>query len=457
MAKTLSATTNPMNTLVSEVTFRSSGGFAIQAKGLGKAYHSASSPGQRLRSALFGRKAYGENAFWALRDLSLEIPRGEVLGVIGRNGAGKSTLLQLLCGTIAPTTGSVSVNGRVAALLELGAGFNPDFSGRDNVLLNGPLLGISREQLLERLDSIIDFSGIGHFIDHPVKTYSSGMFVRLAFSLATSVDPDILIIDEALSVGDGEFSRKSFDRIFAMKERGTTILFCSHSLYQVEAFCTRVMWLNEGMLQAIGEPHEVVREYDLFLAGSGVSVGSQVKSEAEAVDDVLALALAPAQEPVVLVGTVGYARISRATVGVDGAWMRNLHVRPGESSLSIVIEFESDPMLPPPTAGVTIDLPNKMALTCSVARTDGLVLDRDAQGRGVAIIDFPRIPLRKGNYHIGVYLGSENAVHIYDSALCIATLTVQDVLPEPGLVTLPHRWHSKPGLQADPHQMKCNG
>lgn len=449
MGKTLSATTNLMNMSVSDVTLRTAGGFVIEAKGLGKAYQSASSPGQRLRSALFGRKAYGDDAFWALRDLSLEIPRGEVLGVIGRNGAGKSTLLQLLCGTIAPSTGSVSVNGRVAALLELGAGFNPDFSGRDNVLLNGPLLGISREQLLERLDSIIDFSGIGHFIDHPVKTYSSGMFVRLAFSLATSVDPDILIIDEALSVGDGEFSRKSFDRIFAMKERGTTILFCSHSLYQVEAFCTRVMWLNDGMLQAIGEPHEVVREYDLFLAGTSVSVSvsSQAKPAAEPDDDTPAAA----EEPVVLVGTAGYARISRASVGVDGAWMRNLHIRPGESSLSIMIEFESDPLLPPPTAGVTIDLPNNMALTCSVARTDGLVLDRDAQGRGVAIIDFPRIPLRKGNYHIGVYLGSENAIHIYDSALCIATLTVQDVLPEPGLVTLPHRWHSKPGLHVDPH------
>ncbi|NDP63241.1 ABC transporter ATP-binding protein [Polaromonas sp.] len=438
-----------MNKLVSDV-MGTAGGFAIQAKGLGKAYQSASSPGQRLRSALFGRKAYGDDAFWALRDLSLEIPRGEVLGVIGRNGAGKSTLLQLLCGTIAPSTGSISVNGRVAALLELGAGFNPDFSGRDNVLLNGPLLGISREQLLERLDSIIEFSGIGQFIDHPVKTYSSGMFVRLAFSLATSVDPDILIIDEALSVGDGEFSRKSFDRIFAMKERGTTILFCSHSLYQVEAFCTRVMWLNDGVLQAIGEPHEVVREYDLFLAGNGnvAPTISEAKPDAEPAGD----APVEAHEPVTRVGTAGYARISRATVGVDGAWMRNLHVRPGESSLSIMIEFESDPLLPPPTAGVTIDLPNKMALTCSVARTDGLVLDRDAQGRGVAIIDFPRIPLRKGNYHIGVYLGSENAVHIYDSALCIATLTVQDVSPEPGLVTLPHRWHSKPGLQADPHQ-----
>ena len=182
--------------------------FAIEARGLGKAYRASANPLQRLRAALFPASVPQGEPFWALQGLDLQIPRGEVLGVIGRNGAGKSTLLQLLCGTLSPSTGSVKVNGRIAALLELGAGFNPDFSGRENLLLNGPLLGISRAQLQDRLDDIIDFSGIGHFIDQPVKTYSSGMFVRLAFSLATSVDPDILIVDEALSVGDGEFSRK---------------------------------------------------------------------------------------------------------------------------------------------------------------------------------------------------------------------------------------------------------
>lgn len=431
---------------------------AINAHKLGKAYAGQSSPGQRLRAAIF-RKEVESHAFWALRDLSVQIPRGEVLGIVGRNGAGKSTLLQLLCGTVQPSAGSVNVNGRIAALLELGAGFNPDFSGRDNVMLNGPLLGISRQQLTERIGEIISFADIGDFIDRPVKTYSSGMFVRLAFALATSVDPDILIIDEALSVGDGEFSRKSFDRIFAMKERGTTILFCSHALYQVEAFCTRVMWLNEGKLQSIGEPHAVIREYDLFLAG-----GPKVSILAGATMPVLAVDIADAKEfevkddapvdpPAVgepgLITTPGYARISRARVGVDGVWMKRLHLRPGESSLSIEIEFESDPALPSPTAGITIDLPNNMALTCAVARSDGHVLERDQYGRGVAIIEYPRIPLRKGEYHVGVYLGSENAIHIYDSALSIAYLSVSDLLPEPGFVTLPHHWYSRAGGRVD--------
>lgn len=431
---------------------------AVKADGLGKAYPGESTPGQRLQAALFHKKVE-RDAFWALRDLSVEVPRGEVLGVVGRNGAGKSTLLQLLCGTVHPSAGSVRVKGRIAALLELGAGFNPDFSGRDNVMLNGPLLGISREYLLERIDEIIAFADIGHFIDQPVKTYSSGMFVRLAFALATSVDPDILIIDEALSVGDGEFSRKSFDRIFAMKERGTTILFCSHALYQVEAFCTRVMWLNDGRLQSIGEPHAVIREYDLFLAGGPkTSLTANHINEAPAVDSIkvngdvsesVAIPTVPADETPGLITTPGYARISRARVGVDGLWTKRLHLRPGESSLSIEIEFESDPALPPPTAGITIDLPNNMALTCAVARSDGHVLERDQYGRGVAIIEYPRIPLRKGEYHVGVYLGSENAIHIYDSALSIAYLSVSDLLPEPGFVTLPHHWHSQPGVRVE--------
>ena len=435
--------------------------WAIEAIGLGKAYQSAASPGQRLRAAFFKTppaQTAEQAPFWALQDVSLQIPKGEVLGVIGRNGAGKSTLLQLLCGTVSPSTGSVHIQGRVAALLELGAGFNPDFTGRENIMLNGPLLGISRALLEERLQGIIDFSGIGAFVDQPVKTYSSGMFVRLAFSLATSVDPDILIIDEALSVGDGEFSRKSFDRIVAMKERGTTILFCSHALYQVEAFCSRVMWLNEGRLMAIGQPHDVVRKYDLFLAGPVQSVAPPVAMAVSAVlppesviGDALLLEIDPQPQPApaaqtVLTSTPGFARIRRARVGVDGLWdVPTFTVLPGESHLSIAIEFDSDPHLPAPTAGITLDLPNGLALTCAVARTDKALLQRDSSGNGTARIDFPRIALRKGQYHVGVYLGHEDAVHIYDSALSIAILQVSDPHPEPGLVTLPHRWHCTPG------------
>ncbi|MEZ0309271.1 MAG: ABC transporter ATP-binding protein [Ramlibacter sp.] len=417
---------------------------AIDAQGLGKAYRPRSSPMQRLRAALMRREAAGAE-FWALRDVSLSVPKGSSLGVIGRNGAGKSTLLQLLCGTVTPTTGLVNVDGRVAALLELGAGFNPDFSGRENVLLNGPLLGLGRQKLQEKMDSIIEFSGIGHFIDQPVKTYSSGMFVRLAFSLATSVEPDILVVDEALSVGDGGFARKSFDRILAMRERGTTILFCSHALYQVEAFCDRVMWLDQGRVMAIGEPHAVIRDYTLFLAGSEGQAPAASATPAEATG---AEPAAPA--PVAITATPGHARISRVITALNGVPSTHMEMPAGEGKLTVTIEFVSDPALPMPTAGITFELGNTMILTSVVSRTDGVALVRDGQGSGTATIEFESLALRKGDYHIGAYLGSENALHLYTEAPRIALLKVLDTRPEPGLVDLPHSWQVSPGHSSEP-------
>jgi lipopolysaccharide transport system ATP-binding protein len=402
------------------------GRLAISARNLGKAYASFASPVKRLGSVLFGR-GMPQESFWALRDLSLDIPKGESLGVIGQNGAGKSTLLQLLCSTLAPTTGTLHVDGRIAALLELGAGFNPDFSGRDNLLLNGPLLGLSRAQLEERLDGIIEFSGVRAFIDQPVKTYSSGMFVRLAFSLATSVDPDILVIDEALSVGDGEFARKSFDRILAMKERGTTILFCSHALYQVEAFCSRVIWLHQGQVRAIGEPHDVVRDYTLFLA-----------AQADGASNARATSGTITQTP-------GHARITRVETILDGVSSTHLSCAAGTGCLEVVIDFESDPELPAPTAGMTFEVGSVMVLSTVVSLSDGVALQRDASGRGRATIRFDKLPLRKGEYFISAYLGNENAIHLYPEAIRIASLRVHDERPEPGVVDLPHSWHFQAG------------
>ena len=240
---------------------------AIRVNKLSKCYQLYNQPSDRLKQFLWRGKRQFFREFWALHDVSFEVGKGEVLGIIGRNGAGKSTLLQLLCGTLTPTSGNVEVHGRIAALLELGAGFNPDFTGRENVFMSGAILGLSPKEIEDRYEDIVDFSGIRDFIDQPVKTYSSGMYVRLAFSVATSVDPDILIVDEALSVGDGEFARKSFDRIRAMKEAGKTILFCSHSLYQVEAFCDRVLWLDHGHVKLCGDPQDVVQSYGMLLAG----------------------------------------------------------------------------------------------------------------------------------------------------------------------------------------------
>lgn len=232
---------------------------------LSKDYMLYSSPRQRLWSLLRPAGANIGKKFTALKPLSFELPEGQTLGVIGRNGSGKSTLLQMLAGTLTPTTGSVKIEGTVAALLELGAGFNPDFTGRENVFLNGAILGLTREEMHERLASILEFANIGEFIDRPLSTYSSGMVVRLAFAVATAVQPKLLIIDEALSVGDEAFQRKCFRRIEQMRESGTSILFVSHSTQAVVQLCNRVIWLDGGKLIMDGESKKVTEEYHRYL------------------------------------------------------------------------------------------------------------------------------------------------------------------------------------------------
>ena len=412
---------------------------AIRVQNLSKCYQLYAQPYDRLKQFLWrGRRQYFRE-FWSLRDVSFEVAKGEVLGIIGRNGAGKSTLLQLLCGTLNPTAGEVNVQGRIAALLELGSGFNPEFTGRENVYLSASILGLSKQETDERFEAIVDFSGIRDFIDQPVKTYSSGMYVRLAFSVATSVDPDILVVDEALSVGDGEFARKSFDRIRAMKESGKTILFCSHSLYQVEAFCDRVLWLDNGNLKLFGEPQVVVQSYGMFLAGDAQA--SFTESQTKATETFMETT--ETATPTAIPSPHGHAHFSHVEISLDGTVGRVLRGRPGENDLSIRLQFESDPQLPTPAVGVTLDYGTLMTVTCAVSRSDNVLLERNAQGRGEVIVDFPALPLRKGEYHVGVYLGCEDAIHIYDSVPVAATLQIEDRLPEPGLVNLVHYWNTQ--------------
>lgn len=203
--------------------------------------------------------------FWALKDVYFEIKKGETVGIIGRNGSGKSTLLQIICGTLNPTSGSVQTNGRIAALLELGSGFNPEFTGRENVYMNAVVLGMSKEEVDERFDSLAAFADIWDFIDQPVKTYSSGMMVRLAFAVAINVDPEILIIDEALSVGDELFQRKCFSRIETIRNSGVTILFVSHSGSSIVELCDRAVLMDSGEKLAVGTPKRIVGLYQKFL------------------------------------------------------------------------------------------------------------------------------------------------------------------------------------------------
>jgi len=204
----------------------------------------------------------GENrGFYALKDLTLQIHQGECVGIIGRNGAGKSTLLSIILGTILPSKGNIKVIGRVTPILELGAGFHPDLTGRENIILNGILLGLTKLEVLKEMSSIIDFSGIGEFIDIPVRTYSSGMYLRLAFSVAMHTDPKILIIDEVLSVGDEDFQKKSKEAIIKLIKGGITTVFVSHNLQDIEEICDRAIWLDHGKVLAEGEPRMVIDKY----------------------------------------------------------------------------------------------------------------------------------------------------------------------------------------------------
>ncbi len=251
----------------------SSDALAIEVVDVGKCFHIYATPRDRLKQFLLPRlRRLARIAprdhfreFWALRGVSCRVLRGETVGIIGQNGSGKSTLLQVICGTSHPTTGTVRVHGRIAALLELGSGFNHEFTGRENVFMNGALLGLRHEQIQDRFQAIADFADIGPFMDQPVKTYSSGMVVRLAFAVAVHVDPDILVIDEALAVGDERFQRKCFSRMEDIKRGGATILFVSHSGAMVTQLCDRVMLLDGGEKLTEGQPKDVLAQYQRLI------------------------------------------------------------------------------------------------------------------------------------------------------------------------------------------------
>jgi lipopolysaccharide transport system ATP-binding protein len=341
--------------------------------------------------------------------------------VVGRNGAGKSTLLQMVCGTLQPSVGELQVNGRVAALLELGAGFSPDFTGLENIYMNAAILGLSRAEVDQRLDDIVGFADIGDFIRQPVKTYSSGMFMRLAFSVATAVEPDILVIDEALSVGDGAFARKSFDRIMKLKDAGKTILFCSHSMYQVEALCSRAMWVDGGTVREIGPAAQVTGAYQASLNAALVPVGTPTG------------VCPPAPSS-------GTARITGVSASADGTPGKELPVRSGRTDVKITIDFAADPALPVPAVALGISDANGLTVASATTHNDGLALQTDASGRGSASIVFPRLPLLKGVYWVTVFLATEDGIHVYEHIeRCLRLDVTQDGL-EQGVVALPHEW-----------------
>ncbi len=397
---------------------------AIKVHNLSKSYQIYSHPSDRLKQFLFrGRRQFYQD-FSALEAIDFEIMQGEVVGIVGRNGSGKSTLLQLICGTLTPSNGEVVVNGRIAALLELGAGFNPEFTGRENVFMSAIIMGLTKDEITQRFDEIVDFSGIADFIDHPVKTYSSGMYVRLAFSVAINVDPDILIIDEALSVGDGAFSRKSFDRIMALKNQGTTILFCSHSLYQVEVLCSRAIWLNQGKMEMIGAANTVTNKYNLTLSQPTQAIPQDHAFETSASID-----------------NTGSGRITNIRASINGLYEKPVKIISQESTLKIEMQFEIDPQLPTPSLALMICTLEGVCISSTSTYHDQVNIETALAKNNIIAISFPSLPLLQGDYVINIYLCCEKAIHVYDAALDAIQLTVIQKGTEQGFVMLPRHWH----------------
>jgi lipopolysaccharide transport system ATP-binding protein len=395
---------------------------AVEAFDLGKTYRLYASPAARLLEMVTRRPRH--RAFRALDGVSFELPAGESLAIVGENGAGKSTLLKLVAGVATPTTGRLEVRGRVAAILELGSGFHPDFTGRQNIELNAALLGLAQDEVRARLPEIVAWSELGEFIDQPVRQYSSGMAMRLGFSIATQVDPEILIVDEALSVGDGYFQKKCMDRILAFAEQGRTLLFCSHAMYYVSAFCSRAIWLREGRIEAAGETEHVVREYERFLLSKQAAPAGA------------AAAAAPAPR---LEAPGGPAR--RLAVRQLSASGEQPSSRGGDR-WEVEVDWEcEDPALAFHVA-LGINRAEDGLPIASFATHRSGVAPLTGRTRHHLRLELPALPLAKGNFSLAVFLLDEQGLHVYDQRHVAEAFTVLSPQFVPGLVEIGHRWHA---------------
>lgn len=363
--------------------------WVLEVQGLGKMYQLFDRPSDRLKQALtLGRRQYCRE-FWALRDLSFCAHRGEVLGVVGRNGSGKSTLLQTLSGVLQPTEGMFRRRGRVAALLELGSGFNPEFTGRENIYMNGAILGLSRRQIDRRLDQIIEFADIGPFIDQPVKTYSSGMFVRLAFSIATNVDAELLVVDEALSVGDAAFQFKCMHHMEQMVSKGTTILLVTHDVNLIRAYCTRAMYLQGGEMKFIGDCETATEMYLMEIRDLQARQFDHQVRHTEPSMGTNRLRFGDARGQIVQV-TLGVGRDTRT-------------VFRGGERLRLCVEARVDPSVS--RAGILFQLRNLRGQVIYGLDTSkvNMPLTPDAEGRVAAEFEFD-CDLKEGHYAVAVRL-----------------------------------------------------
>lgn len=367
--------------------------YAIKVDGLWKMFRLYHEKNQYLKAAIAkGRRGQYED-FWALQDVTFEIPEGEAFGIIGSNGSGKSTLLKCLAGILTPDRGQLVANGKVAALLELGAGFHPDLSGRENIALNGAILGMTRREIENKFDDIVGFAGLEQFIDTPVKNYSSGMVVRLGFAVAINVEPEILIIDEVLAVGDEEFQQRCFQKIEQFRREGRTIVFVSHGLSQVSQFCHRALWLEKGIVQTLGPAFEVVSEY----------TGAAHHVEHVETSDI-------SDEPLDRWGT-GEVRITKVALSsLDG---RDANTFESGQPLKVRIEYEINSPVSELVVGLRITHLHGFNVFGSNTKRRGLIIPTTSR-KGVVNFVVDSLPILEGTFDLTIDVSDNAEVNPYD-------------------------------------------
>jgi ABC-2 type transport system ATP-binding protein len=389
---------------------------AISVHGVSKNFRLHQEKNQYLKSAILRGKRARYEEFWALRDVSFDIEEGSTFGIIGSNGSGKSTMLKCLSGILFPDEGQITVNGRIAALLELGAGFHYDLTGRENIFLNGAVLGMTNKEIHTKFDSIVDFSGLGEFIDVPVKNYSTGMVVRLGFAIAINVDPDILIIDEILAVGDASFQQKSLEKIEDFRKAGKTIILVSHGLSDVSRLCDTVAWLNKGTLQMLGDPYEVVPEY------MGMSHNAKEKEEGEIGE------------------RWGSGEIQISKVELLNSSSPSSQLFETNSSMGIRIGLDSKIENTQIVVGVSISNLHGQHIWGTNTKLKGLSYIAPT-GESHLDLSIDELLLLEGTYEISLTVADSAGVHEYDHWENKIRFTVnQNTNHDVGLITMKSRW-----------------
>jgi len=384
---------------------------ALEVRNLTKIYRLYDKPSSRLKEIILRRPFHRE--FIALNNITFTVKKGETLGIIGENGAGKSTLLKILSKTLSPTSGEFKINGRVSSLLELGSGFHPEFTGMENIFFYGSLLGIDRATMQKKVADIVEFAELGDFINYPIKTYSSGMFVRLAFSVAMAVDPEILIIDEVLAVGDLHFQKKSTEKILSFKQKDKAIVFCSHSMYYINRLCDRAIWLKNGKIEMEGAPHQVTQAYETYQLQKETGQNGD-RGEQKNIENMEN-------------GTASLIRI------------RSIIVTPFPTinigdDLNITIEIETTDSKTPYQIAAILKRIDNLVIT-GIGRKDFDPLYGDKRIN----LCFPSIQLKEGTFLIDIYAMDEQFVHVFDMKAS-DPFTIPKESVELGFINIPYRW-----------------